>query len=415
MTTATHLHFDGYSGISGDMTLGALVDLGVPVEALQKGLAKLPIGAFALRAERVKRAGLMATQVHVEVEEEPHVHRHLHHIYSIVDAAELPSRVAARARAAYRRLAEAEAEVHGSTPEKIHFHEVGAKDAIVDVAGAMLGVELLGAETFSAAPLTVGYGTIKCMHGLMPVPAPATALLLRGMPTAPGPMEGEMVTPTGAAILGTLLGGEGSYGFIVPSDPAAPGLVSEKVGYGAGTRVYPGYPNFLRLALCRTPAAAAAPNLPATLETIRVLECELDDMTPEAAGWLLGRLLESGALDAHWQPVQMKKNRPGLRLRVLAKPEHEARLAELIFRETPTLGLRRSAQERWTLGRRSETVETPLGPVAVKVALWDGEFLKASPEYDACAALAREHGLPLGEVMAAARAAIERRFGKADE
>jgi uncharacterized protein (TIGR00299 family) protein len=418
--TATHLHFDAACGLSGDMTLGALVDLGVAVEDLARGLARLPIGPFSLRAEPAKRAGVMGTRVHVEVQEEPRVHRHLRQVEEIVEAAALPPRALARAKDAYRRLAEAEAQVHGSTPEAIHFHEVGAKDAIVDVAGAMLGVELLGAETFSASPVVVGFGSIECLHGRMPVPGPATALLLRGMPIQPGALEGEMTTPTGAAILATLLGGEGGRGFVMGA--AATPRVARRIGHGAGSREYPGVANYLRLELCdswagadaeagaraATPLASGAglAALPVATETIRLLECEIDDMTPQAAGWLLERLMEAGALDAHWQPVQMKKNRPGLRLRVLAAPEAEARLAELIFRETPTLGLRRQAVERWALERRAEQVQTDLGPVAVKVALWEGRPIKAAPEYASCAELARRHGLPLAEVMDRAREAI---------
>lgn len=388
------------------MTLGALVDLGVSIDALREGLARLSIGRFDLRAERIRRAGLMGTQVHVDVEEEPHRHRHLHHIYEIVEAAGLPPRVEERARRAYRKLAEAEAEVHGSTPERIHFHEVGAKDAIVDVAGAMLGIELLGVRTFSASPLTVGFGTVTCQHGRMPVPAPATAVLLRGVPTVPGPVEGEMVTPTGAAILATLLEEEGGLGFIGAGSPVR--LVAARHGYGAGTRTYEGFANYLRLVLCESPNTGAGTELPLATETIALLECEVDDMTPQAAGYLLDRLLDQGALDAHWQPVQMKKNRPALHLRVLARPQDEARLAELIFRESTTLGLRRRHVDRWTLGRRQETVETDLGSVPVKLALWADEVLRVTPEHDALVALARCHGLPLAEVTARVQAAIRR-------
>jgi hypothetical protein len=283
----------------------------------------------------------------------------------------------------------------------------------------MAGIELLGAETFSASPLVVGFGTVTCRHGRMPVPAPATAVLLQGMPTTPGAVEGEMVTPTGAAILATLLGGEGGRGFV--RGAAGQGadvstLTAGRIGYGAGSREYENFANYLRLMLCQPLGGeAAGGGLPVATETVRLLECELDDLTPEAAGWVLDRLLEAGALDAHWQPVQMKKNRPGLRLRVLTRGTDEARLAELIFRQTPTLGLRRSAVERWALARRAESVETDLGPVAVKVALWGDTVLKVSPEHADCAALAERHGLPLAEVQARAREAIRRRYGPVGE
>jgi uncharacterized protein (TIGR00299 family) protein len=399
---ATHLHFDPFHGLSGDMTLGALVDLGVAVEAIEAGLRGLPIGPFRLTAERVKRQGLMGTKVHVEVEEEHHVHRHLRHINEFVDAAGLPPRAAARARDAYRRLAEAEATVHGSTPEKIHFHEVGAKDAIIDVAGSMLGIELLGATTFSCGPVTVGFGNITCAHGRMPVPAPATAELLRGAPQTPGENEGEMVTPTGAAILAALMADAGGRGFRVGS--AAP-LRTEKVGYGAGTRVYERSTNYLRLMLCQPlegegPDAAGIPR-----ETVVLLECEIDDMSPELAGGLMERLLGLGALDVQFQPVQMKKNRPGLGVRVIATAGSEEALAGAILRETSSFGLRRAPVERWALARRIERVETPAGPVEVKLGLIDGRVVKASPEFESCAAVARAKNLPLADVYALARAA----------
>jgi uncharacterized protein (TIGR00299 family) protein len=334
--TPRHLHFDCYCGISGDMTLGALVDLGVSVEDLQRGLARLPIGPFALVARKVKRQGIIATQVDVQVDE-GHAHRHLKHIYEIVDKGALPPRVLERAKVAYRKLAEAEAHVHASTPEKIHFHEVGAKDAILDVAGAMLGFELLGIESFSAGAVVVGSGTVKCAHGVMPVPAPATAELLKGMPHRAGAWEYEMATPTGVAILGTVLGEGGrplAQGFV--SGETA--LIAEKIGYGAGTRIIEGCPNFLRLMLCSAapaslsasigspasvpsvtsvwssvspvPSASPPPNLPIERDQILALECEIDDMSPEVAGYVMEQLFTDGALDVQFSPVQMKKKPP---------------------------------------------------------------------------------------------------------
>ena len=297
--TATHLHFDCYSGISGDMTLGALVDLGVSVEVIEQQLKGLPIGLFSLRAEKIKRQGLMGTRVHVNVEEDEHAHRHLRHILEILDAAGLPEPVVRRARQAYTALAEAA--VHGSTREKIHFHEVGAKDAILDVAGAMVGVELLGAKTFSCGPVVTGSGMVECLHGMMPVPAPATAELLRGMTLKAGAIESELVTPTGASILRTLLGETDSQAV---RGAAREGLRMEKVGYGAGGKTVEGQANFLRLMLCETPAEAAEkPSLPVNAHSVISLETEIDDMSPEVAGYLMERLLADGAWDVQFSPI----------------------------------------------------------------------------------------------------------------
>ena len=409
-----HLHFDCYSGVSGDMTLGALVDLGVPVEAIERELKRLPMGPFALRAEKLMRQGMAGTRVHVEVEEEPKAHRHLRHVVEIVEGAEgLSPRVVARAKRAFQLLAEAEAHVHGSTPEKIHFHEVGAKDAILDVTGAMIGVELLGAESFSCSPITVGSGTGGGGRGAAPPGvgrgrARAPAAPLRASPGQAGPIAMEMATPTGVAIVRTLLEQAGVEGI------EAAGLRPEKIGYGGGTREVKGHANYLRLWLCESPGAGAAIAELAGVErdSVLLLACEIDDMTPEGAGWLMERLLEAGALDAHFMPVQMKKNRPGVALRVVARPEDEGRLAALVLRETPTLGVRREIVERWKLGRRAATVDTPAGPVEVKLALWDGKAIKAAPEYESCKEAARRSGRPLAEVYELARRAAADFIGR---
>lgn len=393
------LHFDCFNGISGDMTLGGLVDLGVDIEELKRGLSRLPIGEFNLRAEKVKRAGIVGTKVHVEVQEDPHKHAHLKHIVEKVQAAGLPERAERRAIRAYQLIAEAEARVHGSTPEKIHFHEVGAKDAIVDVAGAMLGVEMLGAESFSCSVVALGHGTVKCAHGVMPVPAPATAEILKGMPAEATEIPGELTTPTGAAILRTLVG-EGAG--------QAPAMRAGAIGYGAGTRVIEGHPNYLRLVMGESAGAFAS--LPVDREEIAALETEVDDMTPQVAGYLMDKLLAAGALDVQFHPVQMKKNRPGQQLRVLCAPAEAERLAEIVFAETSTFGLRVHRAERLCLRRRMESVATPFGEVAVKVGMWGERALKASPEYEACRAIAEAQGRPLREVLDAARAAIEAKY-----
>ena len=296
------------------------------------------------------RHGIRAMRVHVEVTEDAHAHRHLHNILQTLAEAGLPERARRRAEAAYRALAEAEAKVHGTTAEHIHFHEVGAKDAILDVAGAMVGMELLGAQTFSSSVVTVGWGNGRVPSRLMPVPAPATAELLRGIPTAPGPWEAEMTTPTGAAILKTLLG---------EAMAAAP-CRFEKIGYGAGSREMPGCVNALRLMLGEL--AEAVEQMPVPRHGILALETEIDDMSPEVAGYLMDRLLAEGALDVQFSPVQMKKNRPALRLKVLCDPAAEARLAELIFRETSTFGLRPPARRALVPGPPHRNGADPAGP-----------------------------------------------------
>lgn len=396
-----HLHIDAFNGISGDMMLGALVDLGVSLDSIREGLAGLPIGDFDLVAEPVKRSGIVGTRVRVLVEEEAHPHAHLRHIVEKVEAAGLPPIVAERAIAAFRRLAEAEAHVHGSTPEKIHFHEVGARDAIVDIAGSMLGVYLLGVGGFSADPVVVGSGSVECAHGTMPVPAPATAEILREFPLRASDIVGEMTTPTGAAILQVLTGARGLPGGFRPS----------RIGYGAGTREIPGHPNYLRLML----GELQAEELPFDVESIVELEAEIDDMAPELSGHLLESLLEAGARDAHFTPVYMKKNRPGVRLTVLCDAEHRRALAEIILKESSTFGLRVRTGERYCLRRRFDGVETPWGPVSVKIGTWGEKILKIKPEYEDCLELARRAGVPLREVYDAAAGAIRTRFGRGPE
>lgn len=521
---ATHLHLDCFNGISGDMMLGALVDLGVDIGELEGRLKGLPIGDFGLSAKKITRAGIVGTRVRVHLPEgedddapvsgddsggtsgpppvrpphadptghththehkggeqsgehehshahdhshehshshshthahatadsskesgeagggafhdhalaAPHSHDHTHthshdhahvrlgDVVKIVRAAGLGELATQRAIAAYQLIAEAEAHVHGSTPEEIHFHEVGANDAIIDIAGAMVGVEMLGAQTFSCSTITVGSGTVRCAHGVMPVPAPATAEILKGAPTAAGAIASEMTTPTGAAIARVLAGS---------AIGAAPTMRTACIGYGGGSREFDGHPNYLRLVLGEIQPEAgftsginaggdgqssatglAESTLPVQRETILSLETEIDDMSPELAGYLMERLFEAGARDVHFAPVQMKKNRPGSSLRVLASPDRRDVLAEIILRETSTFGLRIASMDRLCLERRVERVQTPLGEVAVKIGLWGDDILKVSPEYEDCRRLARESGRPLREVFDLARRAIDAKY-----
>jgi len=398
--------FDCYSGISGDMALGALVDLGLDVAELQRALASLPIEGFEIQSSIVKRSGIRATRIAVIVDEAKDVRRTLDDLDAILDRSKLPGRALARTREAFRRLAEAEAKVHHRPIERIHFHEVGCLDAVVDIAGTMVGVELLGIERVLASPLAVGQGKIQCQHGELPVPAPATAQVLCGVPIYSGGIEAELTTPTGAAIITTLAE---SFGPMPPMRPC-------RVGYGAGQREIAGQTNYLRVILGELYAEKPAMTAPGDLaahaehETLYLLETEIDDMNPEYFSALIEGLFALGALDVHWTAVQMKKNRPGVSLQVLTDPPHRDAAAAMIFRETSTFGLRVVAVERYCLRRSFDSVETPFGSVRVKVGYWGDQVLKVTPEYEECRRLAASSGVPLGRIYQAAAAAVERRY-----
>jgi uncharacterized protein (TIGR00299 family) protein len=371
-------YLDAFSGISGDMLVGALADAGAPQDALLDGLEGLGLGA-AYEFTRTRRAGISATRFHVKGGESS-AHRHLHHILEILDKAPLPERVRRDAAAVFRRLGEAEARVHALPLEKVHFHEVGAVDSIADVVGACLGFALLGIERVFCSAVNVGRGTVHTEHGTLPVPAPATAELLRGKPVyAQGP-EAELTTPTGAALAVTLAQEFGPM----------PPMRLQETGYGAGTRDFPGQPNVLRVLTGERSAATEA-------TTVSVIEANLDDASPEVLGYATERLLEAGALDVALAPLVMKKGRPGTLLQVVTRPEDRERLAALVFAETTTLGLRWWTAERRVQERRWVDVETRYGRVRIKV----GESTWA-PEYEDCRRLAREAGVPLKDVLAEA-------------
>lgn len=389
-------YFDCFSGISGDMTLGALVDAGCDLAEIEGYLRRLPISDWKVSAEKVSRRGFRATQVKVEFSDSQR-HRSLSTILHLIDQAGLPARIAERACAIFRRLGEAEALVHGLPIEKVHFHEVGAVDAIVDIVGAAAGFELMGIEEFFCSPLNVGGGRVNTQHGSLPVPAPATAELLRGAPTYSSGISHELVTPTGAAIVSSVAAGFG---------PQPPMSVSA-IGLGAGSAELSEQPNLLRLFVGEGPAQttgipiSAATNL-ATEEDVTVLEANIDDMNPQVYAYFAERALETGALDVFSIPVQMKKNRAGQLVTVLCRPEDREKFSDLLFRETTTLGVRQSSVLRRTLGRESVTVETSVGPVRVKIARLNGRILNVSPEYEDCRKLAAERGVPLKQVLSEA-------------
>ena len=386
-------YFDCFSGISGDMILGALVDAGCPLEELRGGLRGLNLAGWEISSERVWKNGMAATYVRVKTEDQQK-HRSLSTILEILGESRLGPRVHERAQAIFRRLGEAEAKVHDVPVEKIHFHEVGAVDAIVDIVGACIGFEALGIEKFACSALNVGGGTIKAAHGLLPVPAPATTELLRGKPTYSSGVERELVTPTGAAIIATLCSDFGPQ----------PRMSVSAIGYGAGTADPPGQPNVVRILIGEELEAKKGLG---ALEEAAVIEANLDDMNPQIYGYFLEKALAAGALDVYTTPVQMKKNRPGTLLTILCRPERTDALLQLIFAETTTFGARTYRVERRVLPRVFVEVATGYGPVRVKVSQVNGRILHVTPEYEDCKRLAEERDVPLQQVIAEAKRKFE--------
>ena len=377
-------YFDCFSGISGDMTLGALVDAGVPLERLRDELQGLGVPGWQLASDKVWKNGMSATYVRVPIEDTSK-HRSLSAILEILDKSSLAAPVRERAAAIFRKLGEAEASVHDVPTEKVHFHEVGAIDAIVDIVGASIGFSALGIDKFACSPLNVGGGTAKMAHGVLPVPAPATAKLLVGKPTYSNGVQKELVTPTGAALVATLCD---SFG------PQPPMSVSA-IGYGAGTHDLEGQPNVLRIMVGEAVTKVVA----GYDEEISVIEANLDDMNPQIYGYFLEKALAAGALDVYTTPVNMKKNRPGTLLTLLCNPQDTNALMQLVFAETTTFGVRTYRAQRRTLPRESVSVHTQFGDVRIKLSRVNGTILHVAPEYDDCRKLALERNVPLQNVI----------------
>ena len=373
-------YIECFSGVSGDMLLGALVDAGVGAGHLRGEIAKLGLDGVELRFERCLRSGISGTNLTVEVASD-HSHRSLSRIEEIIGSSGLGAAVKDRAIEIFRRLGEVEAAVHQVPVEKVQFHEVGALDSIVDIVGACIGFEALEIERIYCSPLNLGSGTVKAAHGVMPVPAPATASLVKDIPTySEGPAM-ELTTPTGAAIVATLAESFGPM----------PAMRIQAIGYGAGDRDIKGRPNLTRVLVGEAGGANEATR-------IYVIEANVDDMSPEWAGYVHERLFEAGALDVTVTPVHMKKNRPGFTISVLALPHERERLAELLLTETTTIGIRMHAAERRVLERTSRAVETPYGVVNIKIASENGMVRNAAPEYEDCRRIAREKNVPFKEV-----------------
>jgi uncharacterized protein (TIGR00299 family) protein len=382
-------YFDCFAGAAGDMLVGALIDAGASLDTIRQALASLALEGYELQASSVQRNGIAATKFDVVVTPDaPQPHRHLSNILTLIDHADLPARVAKQATGVFRHLAEAEAAVHGCGIDDVHFHEVGAVDSIVDIVAACVALNELGASRIVCSPIAVGSGTVTCDHGVLPVPTPATARMLRGVPVLAGPNPGEATTPTAAALL-TALADE--FGIMPAMDLSA-------MGAGAGTRDDTPAANIVRVFL-----GLASDN--ATADTVIELAANLDDCTGELLGATIDLLLARGALDAWVMPATMKKSRPAWVLSVLARPADVALLEDIIFNETPTLGIRRHSTQRTMLARRQETVETPYGPIRVKIAERNGAATAVKPEFDDCQAAATNHNVSIRQVQLATRAA----------
>ena len=378
-------YLDCHSGISGDMFLGALLDAGLSFDLLKQTLETLPVPGYQIAVEPFHDKGIRGSRfvVHLSKREQPV--RHLLDIAALLQAATLTPGVRETALAIFQRLAEAEATVHGSTIEEVHFHEVGAIDSIVDILGAAIGIDALGISQLYASPLPLTSGHVKTSHGLLPVPAPATLEILRRVsaPWKASSAEGELVTPTGAAILATLARFE------------TPAIAIEQVGYGFGQKRFP-WPNCLRLCIGSATGRMGNPEL--DTDWVTVIESHIDNMSGELLGALMERLLSSGALDVSYTPLQMKKNRPATLVTVICTPEDGDRLAFELLRDTSTLGVRIQHMQRLKAQRAQETIETPLGPVLVKVKRLGAKVVSAAPEYEDCQRIARERNIPLAEV-----------------
>ncbi len=388
----TLAYFDCFSGISGDMILGALVDAGVSIEALRSELAKLDLPGYTINAEKVKRSGFAATKVHVLLDEKRQPARHLSDIRKIVETSGLSTSIKEKSMKIFERLAEAEAAVHGTTPDNVHFHEVGAVDAIVDIVGSVAGLNMLGISTIAGSPINLGSGTIKSAHGTLPVPAPATAELLKGIPSYGSLIPFELTTPTGASILGTL---SASFG-------PMPQMKINSIAHGAGGREIPGQPNVLRL-MIGDPVTAYSEDASVVIET------NIDDMNPQVYDYLIEKLMQQGAQDVYLTPIIMKKGRPAILLSVLTDKTKTEVMLDTIFRETTSIGVRILEVGRKKLTREIKEVDTIYGKIRMKISSRGNEILTATPEYDDCRRIAEEKQVPLKTVMEEAKTQFSRR------
>jgi hypothetical protein len=386
-------YLDCFSGISGDMFVGALLDVGLPLERLFADLKKIPLGFYEFKRTRALRGHLVGTRVEIRVPgKQPS--RKLRDIEALIRDSELSAGVKERAIKVFSRLAEAEGKLHNMPPEQVHFHEVGAVDAILDIVGTCIGLEFLEISHLTCSPVNVGSGCVEAAHGSLPVPAPASLELLKDLPIYSSGVDGELVTPTGAALISTLATGFGPI----------PPMRVERIGYGAGAREIPGHPNLARLLLGESAEPVRVRDGAPGDEVVSVIEANVDDMSPQLYGYFIDQALAAGALDVTCTPIQMKKDRPGILLSVLCTPEKGDALAQMLFEQTTTIGVRIYEARRKILERELVSVRTPYGTVNVKVAKRDGKVLNVAPEYEDCRRLATEKGVPLKQVIIAAQA-----------
>lgn len=385
-------YFDCFSGISGDMTLGALVDAGVSIEVLRSELAKLGLPGYEIKAEKVKRSNIAATKVRVIIDHKDLHARHLADILAIIDRSSLSATIKQKSSMVFNRLAEAEAKVHGTTVDQIHFHEVGAVDSIVDIVGSVVGLELLGVTQLITSAVNVGSGTVQTSHGLLPIPAPATAELLKGIPIYESDTKFELTTPTGAAIISTL---GASFGPLPP-------MKVDVVAYGAGDKNFPGKPNVLRLMLGELATTCEE-------DTSIVIETNIDDMNPQVYDYLIKKLMLQGAQDVYLTPIIMKKGRPAILLSVLTDKSKTDAVLDTVFRETTSIGVRIQEMGRKKLSREIKEVDTIYGKIRIKVSKRGDDILTVTPEYEDCRKIAEEKSIPLKQVMEEAKNMFSRK------
>ncbi|MFH0844295.1 MAG: nickel pincer cofactor biosynthesis protein LarC [Pseudomonadota bacterium] len=374
-------YLDCFSGISGDMFVGALLDSGLPFQELTKALSTLPLQGYSLDMKREERCSLSGTRFIVRVEKEAQHERTLPEIETLIKACRLSKRIKEKSLEIFRAIALEESKIHNRPLERIHFHEIGAVDSIIDILGAVFGVEFMGIGPLFASSIPLGSGFVDTRHGRIPLPAPATLALLSGMPVHDSGLKEELVTPTGAALLKCLVR---SFGIMPPME-------IDRVGYGVGTMALPDRPNLLRIITGREPSEAR-------IDTVIVMEANLDDSNPEWLGFLMERLLGAGALDVNFCPIQMKKNRPGILIQIIGRPHQQDALMDILFQESTTLGIRFGYSQRKTLDRSHVTIESPWGKMKVKKIQGPGGASHYLPEYETCRKIAEKKGLPLKEI-----------------
>ena len=376
-------YLDCFSGISGDMFLGALLDAGLPFDELERVIGSFPLKGYSIGHKKEMKNGLAATRFTVTVDEHHHEHRNLSDIEKIINGGQIENKLKERIIRIFRSIAEVEGNIHNHPPEKVHFHEVGAVDSIIDIAGAVFGVDFLGINSFSASPLPLGSGFTKSGHGTIPVPAPATIALLKGIPVYSAGIDHELVTPTGAALVKEF----------VSSFEGLPPMAVQNTGYGAGSKDLPDRPNLLRIIIGDDQTEGIS-------DMVVVLEANIDDSNPEWLGYIMEKLFKEGALDVAYTPAYMKKNRPGIQVEITAPPELKNHLMDMLFRESTTIGIRHRFTQRKTLKREQIIVNSPWGKIEAKKIIRPDGSSYIQPEYESCKKIAEEQGVPLKEIYA---------------